>query len=208
MSQEHSPVAPPLASALLGVKLRSAALCPHRDEHAGAATLTASAALAAALQTEREHNARLRAVDLESWYDSISDKTFKTIFLPLAPNEARCIAQEYHRKITRAASGATQDISSYVHDTEDDTCLLQARISDALAALGGHGECQALRGAWCRAVKKCAQRMHDRSRNGNDCWPNNRLPGTLRRGSVCRMKPIDASKKKSKCCIRRRKNNS
>ena len=152
MSQEHLPIAPPLASALQGVKLRSAPLCPHRDEDAGAATLTASATLAAALQTEREHNARLRSVDLESWYDSISDQTFKTIFLPLAPNEARCIAQEYHRKITRAASGATQDISSYVHDTEDDTCLLQlhARISDALAALGGHGECQALRGAWCR----------------------------------------------------------
>jgi hypothetical protein len=141
------PIAPPLASALQGVKLRSAPLCPHRDEHAGAAALTASATLAAALQTEREHNARLRAVDLESWYDSISDKTFKTIFLPLAPNEARCIAQEYHRKIARAASAATQDISSYVHDVEDDTCLLQlqARISDALTALGGHGECQALR---------------------------------------------------------------
>jgi hypothetical protein len=147
MSQEHLPIAPPLASALQNVKLRSAPRSPHRDEHAGAATLTASAALAAALQTERGHNARLRAVDLESWYDSISDKTFKTIFLPLAPNEARCITQEYHRKIARAASAATQDISSYVPCTEDDTRLLQlqARISDALAALGGHGECQALR---------------------------------------------------------------
>ena len=146
MSQEHVPIAPPLASALQGVKLRSAPLCPHRDEHAGAAALTASVTLAAALQTEREHNARLRAVDLESWYDSISDKTFKTIFLPLAPNEARCITQEYHRKIERAASPATQHISSHVHHAEDDACLLQlqARISDALASLGGHGECQAL----------------------------------------------------------------
>jgi hypothetical protein len=101
---------------------------------------------------ERGHNARLRAVDLESWYDSISDKTFKTIFLPLAPNEARCITQEYHRKIERAVSPTTQHISSYVHHAEGDVLLqLQARISDALASLGGHGKCQAL-GALCIVV--------------------------------------------------------
>ena len=146
MSQEHLPAPPPLASALQGVKLRSAPRSSHRHELAGDATLNAPSALAAALQMERGHNARLRAVDLESWYDSISDKTFKTIFLPLAPNEARCITQEYHRKIERAASSATQHISSYVHHAEDDACLLQlqARISDALASLGGHGMCQAL----------------------------------------------------------------
>ncbi len=146
MSQEHLSISPPLAGALQGVKLRSALRSPHMDEHAGAATSTAPSALAAALQMERGHNARLRAVDLESWYDSIADKTFTTIFLPLAPNEARCITQEYHRKIARATSATTEHISSHVNHAEDDTSLLQlqVRISDALASLGGHGERQAL----------------------------------------------------------------
>ena len=132
MSLEHAPATPFLASALQAVKLRSAPRALQKETPEGSiAPCAASAELAAALETERAQNARLRAVDLESWYDAIADATFKTIFLPLAPSEARSITLEYHRKIAPAASAAT-----------DDACLLQlrARISDALAALGGDGE--------------------------------------------------------------------
>ncbi len=129
MSQR--PATPFIASALQAVKLRSVPRAPQREAPGSTAPCAASAELSSALETERAQNARLRAVDLESWYSAIADATFNTIFLPLAPSEARSITLEYDRKIALAASAAT-----------DDACLLQlqARISDAIAALGGDGE--------------------------------------------------------------------
>jgi len=47
------------------------------------------------IEQEKSRNARLRAADIESWYDNIAQFTYPTCFIPLSIQEAQAIVQEY-----------------------------------------------------------------------------------------------------------------
>ena len=59
--------------------------------------LTQDSSLKDAVELEKSHNARLRAVDLESWYsDALLPFTFPTVFIPITPSQAQALIRAYH----------------------------------------------------------------------------------------------------------------
>lgn len=86
--------------------------------------------LLADVEKERERNEKLRSVDLETWYSSLEDFTFKTVFVPITPDEAREIATEYKkRKQSQLFEELTPTVSPLLKS-------LEAKIAAAMRQLG------------------------------------------------------------------------
>jgi hypothetical protein len=111
-----------MQSILEGVVLRKVAV---QDR-----TAAASEQLAAAVEKEREQNQRLRNVDLESWYPALEPFTFKTVFVPISPDEARAIVDEY--RVIKSNGNQMNSSSS----SNDVLVSLRQKISTAMASLG------------------------------------------------------------------------
>lgn len=70
------------------------------------------------IQQEKEANARLRACDLEAWYEVLKPYTFKTVFVPLEVEEARAMMKYYMEKPTERHSGeeVLRDLENKIGD--------------------------------------------------------------------------------------------
>jgi hypothetical protein len=58
----------------------------------------ASSSLGAGIAMERERQARLRACDIDAWYERLAPVTFKTRFVPLSSAEAQALIASYWAK--------------------------------------------------------------------------------------------------------------
>jgi hypothetical protein len=89
------------------------------------------AQLADSLANEKARNARLRACDLEAWYDRLKSFTFPTLFVPLSPDEARSMITIYHEK---KRNGSFCEPAS-VQESYPSLAALAGRIDEAIAQL-------------------------------------------------------------------------
>jgi hypothetical protein len=99
--------------------------------------------LARAVQLETKQNARLRAVDVESWYDNIPEHTFPTVFIPLTPDDATAIRRQYYCKqqesttVTAAGIAAKSALAAMSAETMTSTlATLQGKVQAAIVKLG------------------------------------------------------------------------
>lgn len=120
-----------LASALQNVSLRS-------TQTPSSVTDASSAAhLASAVALEKRNNERLRAVDLESWYERLKEHTYKTVFVPITPVESRAIIKQYWRLKKAEQRAAAGDALS---DSESTLLqLLEEKIADAMTGVNSAG---------------------------------------------------------------------
>lgn len=89
-----------------------------------------------AVSQERTQNARLRAVDLECWYFALAQFTFKTEFIPLSPEEARAIVQQYHVLLhSESASSPSSSLPSSTSVTDQHLSSLLSKISQTISSL-------------------------------------------------------------------------
>lgn len=121
-----------LAQALAKAAARRAAAPPPSSAKPAASALASDASLAAGIASERERNARLRACDINAWYERLRPVTFRTSFLPLSPEEAKAMIAAYWHKARGTA----------IAEPERHAALLDAlkqRIATAMAELTGPG---------------------------------------------------------------------
>lgn len=90
-----------LADQLKAVSLR-------KTSHAESKQNDAKNSLLESLRQESDHNARLRACDLEAWYDEMREHTFRTEFVTLSPREAEALIVVYWSKLR--SQGSASDI--------------------------------------------------------------------------------------------------
>ncbi len=76
-------------------------------------------------------NARLRAVDIESWYDALAEFTFRTEFVALGQHEARALVDTYWswKRADDDAAAAAAPLPAVLQ-------ALEARVAAAMEALG------------------------------------------------------------------------
>jgi hypothetical protein len=89
---------------------------------------------------ERAQNERLRACDLERWYDSLEKHTFRTVTVALLPAEAEALVALYWLK-KKAEEGEVVDIQKQQPDPAQLAALeaLRARIAAGVAELSCAG---------------------------------------------------------------------
>ena len=106
---------------------------------------TRNEALFAAIAEEKERNRRLRACDLDAWYDRLADFTYRTVFVALEQDEARAMVAAYAaqqaKKYTNRSNNEVVDNNNVDDgvDVPEALASLEQRLGDAMARseLGG-----------------------------------------------------------------------
>lgn len=114
-----------LADALARVTLR-----PCSGDDGGAAGDASPATLVGEVARERARNARLRACDLEAWYDRLAPYTFRTTFVSITPEEARAMLAAYRAKKRGSGAEASAEHRALL-------AALENRIAEAMVVLLG-----------------------------------------------------------------------
>lgn len=120
------------AALLRNVKLRSSKSSLDKK-----LAVTSALRLESALNSKR-NNERLRAVDIEAWYDDIKEHTFKTVFVPIAPRDAKAIVAAYQSKKASNMDAKTQGSEDDATlTTEQKACLvaLKTKIDQAMLTM-------------------------------------------------------------------------
>jgi hypothetical protein len=91
--------------------------------------------LKAHLHLERAQNARLRQVDIESWYDSIKEFTYPTAFVPLSVNAANTIVSEYHKLKADSSHDWRQNSTLCQLESEITQAMEENQFSEVFAKL-------------------------------------------------------------------------
>lgn len=121
-----------LAQALAKAAARRAAAPPPSAAAPAAHSSASDTSLAAGIASERERNARLRACDINAWYERLTPVTFRTRFLPLSPEEAKALIAAYWQKARGTAIADPQRHAALLG-------ALKQRIATAMAELTGAG---------------------------------------------------------------------
>ena len=87
-----------------------------------------SSSLQEGLEHELEMNRRMREADMDSWYPSLSDVTYPTLYIPLSVREAECMI-DAHRSIqqgTERSESVNEVLSELIEKVDEKIVELNA----------------------------------------------------------------------------------